>query len=303
MKYIENDKNLKLRNTVVTLGKFDGIHIGHQDLIDQVILYKKQGYKGVMFTFSYHPSNLVSKEEIKLIYTEEEKIEKVKSRGIDVLVSYPFTKETMSIEGEDFIKKVLIERLDAKYIVVGEDFRFGYKRRGDISLLKELEDKFGYKTIVCEKKKWNNQVVSSSRIRSKLSEGKLRQVNSMLGQPYSIHGEVKHGSKIARALGMPTTNIIPNAEKFLPASGVYVSKAIIEGESYPGVTYIGLKPTVGEANQRVVETFIFDFNQNLYGKKIGVELYDFIRPEEKFDSVDKLKKAMERDTKKAKEYF
>lgn len=303
MKYIENDKNLKLRNTVVTLGKFDGIHIGHQDLIDQVILYKKQGYKGVMFTFSYHPSNLVSKEEIKLIYTEEEKIEKVKSRGIDVLVSYPFTKETMSIEGEDFIKKVLIERLDAKYIVVGEDFRFGYKRRGDISLLKELEDKFGYKTIVCEKKKWNNQVVSSSRIRSKLSEGKLRQVNSMLGHPYSIHGEVKHGSKIARALGMPTTNIIPNAEKFLPASGVYVSKAIIEGESYPGVTYIGLKPTVGEANQRVVETFIFDFNQNLYGKKIGVELYDFIRPEEKFDSVDKLKKAMERDTKKAKEYF
>ena len=303
MKYIENDKNLKLRNTVVTLGKFDGIHIGHQDLIDQVILYKKQGYKGVMFTFSYHPSNLVSKEEIKLIYTEEEKIEKVKSRGIDVLVSYPFTKETMSIEGEDFIKKVLIERLDAKYIVVGEDFRFGYKRRGDISLLKELEDKFGYKTIVCEKKKWNNQVVSSSRIRSKLSEGKLRQVNSMLGQPYSIHGEVKHGRKIARALGMPTTNIIPNSEKFLPASGVYVSKAIIEGESYPGVTYIGLKPTVGEANQRVVETFIFDFNQNLYGKKIGVELYDFIRPEEKFDSVDKLKKAMERDTKKAKEYF
>ena len=200
MKYIENDKNLKLRNTVVTLGKFDGIHIGHQDLIDRVILYKKQGYKGVMFTFSYHPSNLVSKEEIKLIYTEEEKIEKVKSRGIDVLVSYPFTKETMSIEGEDFIKKVLIERLDAKYIVVGEDFRFGYKRRGDISLLKELEDKFGYKTIVCEKKKWNNQVVSSSRIRSKLSEGKLRQVNSMLGHPYSIHGEVKHGSKIARLL-------------------------------------------------------------------------------------------------------
>ncbi len=303
MKYIVNEKNFKLRNSVITLGKFDGIHIGHQHLIDQVILYKKQGHKGVMFTFSYHPSNLISKEEIKLIYTEEEKIEKVKSTGIDVLISYPFTKETMSIEGEDFIKSVLVDRLDAKYIVVGEDFRFGYKRGGDVNLLKHLEDKYGYKTLVCQKKKWNNQVVSSSRIRSKLSEGKLRDVNSMLGQPYSIHGEIKHGRKIGRTLGMPTININPSADKFLPASGVYVSKTIIEGKSYPGVTYIGLKPTVGKVSQKIVETFIFDFNQDLYGKKIGVELYDFIRPDEKFDSVDMLKKAMERDTKKAKEYF
>ncbi len=303
MKHIVNSTDFKLKNSVITLGKFDGMHIGHQHLISQVISYKNQGYNAVMFSFSYHPGNLLSNKEVKLIYTEEEKLQKIKSAGIDILISYPFTKETMMMEPEDFIKNVLIDNIDAKVIVVGEDFRFGYKRKGDINLLKQLEEKYEFKTIVCKKLKLDDTVVSSSMIRSKLMNGDIRKVNAMLGQVYSIQGEVRHGRKIGRTLGTPTTNIIPASDKLMPASGVYVSKTIIDEKSHFSVTNIGMKPTVGQENKKTVETYIIDFKKDLYGKNIVVELYDYLRAEVKFDSLDELKSAMEKDIESGKKYF
>jgi riboflavin kinase/FMN adenylyltransferase len=303
MKYIAGNTNFKLKNTAVTLGKFDGLHLGHQLLLDQVKAYKNQGYTTVMFSFLYHPCNLFSEKEFELIYTEEEKKTKLKKSGLDVLISYPFTQETRSIEPEAFIKDILVDRLDAKAIVVGSDFHFGYERRGDVRLLKKFEKTYGYKVIVCEKKKSSEGIISSSLIRNELKEGNIEAANAMLGQPYTITGEVMHGRRIGRTLGMPTTNIIPAQNKLLPPNGVYASKTLIDGISHPGVTNIGYKPTVGGEEKRGVETFLFDFDQDLYGRVIEVSLYTYVRPENKFDSLEKLRLQMLQDIKAASDYF
>lgn len=303
MEYIAGNTDFKLRNSAVTLGKFDGLHLGHQLLLDKVISYKKQGLTAVMFTFLYHPGNLISNKEFELIYTEEEKVTKLSKTEMDVLVSYPFTDETKNIEAEDFIKDILVDKLGAKIIVVGDDFKFGHKRRGDIKLLKSLASTYGYEVIDCEKRKWKDKIISSSIIRQELAKGNMEEVNAMLGQPYFIKGEVLHGRKIGRTLGMPTTNILPLSGKLLPPNGVYASKTLINGSYYPGVTNIGYKPTVGAEKMRGVETYLFDFEQDLYGKVIEVELYHHQRPELKLNSLEELKELMQKDIETAKAYF
>ena len=303
MEYIAGRTNFKLKNTVVTLGKFDGIHLGHKQLIDLAISYKKQGLTAVMFSFLLHPGNLFSDKEFELIDTEEEKLVKLKRYGIDVLVSYPFTEETRNMEPENFIKEILVDKLDAKVIIVGNDFRFGIHRKGDVVLLKNYEDTYGYKVIACEKKKWKNEVISSSTIRNALKKGDIEAVNAMLGQPYSIRGEVAHGRKLGRTIGIPTTNIIPSRIKLLPPCGVYASKTLIDGGYHPGVTNIGYKPTVGEEEYIGVETYIFNFDKDLYGEILEVELFYYIRPEMKFGSMEELITRMQEDILIAKQYF
>jgi len=303
MEYIKGSKDFQFNNCAVTLGKFDGIHLGHQYLLDAIISYKKQGYKAVMFTFDIHPYNLLSNKEFTQIYTEEEKLAKLSRTGLDALISFPFTAETMKQEPEDFIKKVLVDKLDAKVIVVGEDFRFGHKRRGDVALLEQYANTYGYKVIACEKRKFHDRIISSTAIRAELAEGKMEEVNAMLGQPYMIMGEVLHGRRIGRTLGMPTTNIVPDPSKLLPPCGVYPSKTSIRGNSYYGVTNIGYNPTVGVVPSKRVETFIFDFDEDLYGQIIEVELMTYLRPELKFDSLEELKIRMEEDIEFARKYF
>lgn len=302
MDYIAEKTDFRLANSAVTLGKFDGLHQGHQLLIDTVIEHKKYGYNAVMFSFSFHPYNLFSNKEFELIYTEEEKLTKLQNTSLDVLVSYPFTDETRNTKPLDFIKEILVDKLDAKVIVVGNDFRFGYQRGGDVNMLQEYADTFGYKLIICERCRLNDTIISSTEIRKELKESNIEAVNRMLGQPYSIIGEVRHGRKIGRALGMPTTNIIPASNKLLPPYGVYVSKTIIDGVSYPGLTNIGLNPTVGDNNNKGVETFIFDFDGDLYGKVIEVELYSFLRPELKFNTLEELRLQMRQDILDGREY-
>lgn len=303
MEYIAGRTDFKLHNTAVTLGKFDGLHLGHQQLINLAVSYKKQGLTSVMFSFLLHPGNLFSDKEFELIYTEEEKLVKLNRCGIDVLVSYPFTEETRSMEPEAFIKEILVEKLDAKVIIVGNDFRFGFKRSGDVSLLKQYEKIYGFEVISCEKLKWKNEVISSSSIRRALKEGNLEAVNAMLGQPYSIRGEVAHGRKFGRTIGMPTTNLIPQSTKLLPPCGVYATKTLIDGVYHPGVTNIGYKPTVGEEAFIGVETYIFDIEKDLYGEILEVDLFYYIRPELKFGSVEELITKMQEDIIAARNYF
>ncbi|HWT76592.1 MAG TPA: bifunctional riboflavin kinase/FAD synthetase [Mobilitalea sp.] len=295
MEYIAGSTDFKFKNTAVTLGKFDGIHLGHQQLIQLAISYKEQGLKAVMFSFQLHPGNLFSDKEFELIYSEEEKLAKLNHSGIDVLISYPFTEETRSMDPEDFIKKILVDKLDTKIIIVGNDFHFGFGRRGDVAFLKEYEETYGYKVIACEKKKWKNEVISSSAIRYALKEGNLEVANAMLGQPYSIRGEVVHGRRFGRTIGMPTTNIIPPSTKLLPPCGVYATKTLIDGVYHPGVTNIGYKPTVGTDEYIGVETYIFDYDNDLYGEILEVEFYTYIRPEMKFGSIEELVTRMRED--------
>lgn len=303
MEYIAGKTDFKLKNSAVTLGKFDGFHRGHQLLMDQVLAYQEQGYTAVMFSFLVHPGSFLAGKNFELIYTEEEKVNRLKRSGMDVLVSYPFTEETRSIEPEDFIKDVLVGKLDAKIIVVGDDFRFGHNRRGDIHMLREFESVYGYKLVSSEKKRLHDNIISSSEIRKGLSSGDMEAVNEMLGQPFSILGNVLHGRKIGRTLGMPTTNILPPKNKLLPPCGVYATTTLIDGVRYKGVTNIGYKPTVGEEKEKGVETFLLDFDQDLYGQTIEVELLHYQRPELKFSSLEELKLEMEQDIRIARDYF
>jgi riboflavin kinase / FMN adenylyltransferase len=303
MEYIAGSTDFKFKNTAVTLGKFDGLHLGHKQLIHMAASYKEQGLKAVMFSFLLHPENLFSDKEFELIYTEEEKLHHLNQIGIDALVSYPFTEETRSMAPEDFIQEILIEKLDAKVIIVGNDFRFGFQRRGDVALLKQYEDTYGYKVIACEKKKWKGDIISSSSIRGALKAGNLEAANAMLGQPYSIRGEVEHGRKLGRTIGIPTVNLIPSSSKLLPPCGVYATKTLIKGVPHLGVTNIGYKPTVGEEEFIGVETYIFDFDGDLYGEQLEVEFYEYIRPELKFGSLEELITKMQEDIVLTQRYF
>lgn len=303
MEYITGDKDFKLKNTIVTLGKFDGLHLGHQVLINEVLSLKNQDNTSVMFTFLYHPYNLFSDNEFKLIFTEEEKIRKLSDFGLDVLISYPFTHETKNIEAEDFIREILVKRLDAKVIVVGNDFRFGRNRRGSVTMLKEMEKVYDFKLISFEKKMRGDIVISSSAIRTELANGNMEEVSAMLGNPYYIYGKVLHGRKIGRTLGMPTTNLIPPTNKLLPPCGVYASRTIIDGLSYPGMTNIGYRPTVSDDSINSVETYIYDYDGDLYDHDIIVELLTYVRPEIKFDTIEELKIKMEDDFAFGRRYF
>lgn len=303
MEYIFGKTEFQYHNTCVTLGKFDGLHKGHQLLLSYLTKYEQDGYTSVVFTFDYHPGNLFSEREIDLIYTEQEKKTLLKQHGPQVLISYPFTKESASMEPEEFIRKVLVEQLDAKIIVVGTDYRFGRKRRGDVSMLKEYADVYGYQLIACEKLMMDGQVISSTRIREDLKHGRMDEVNAMLGHPYTIMGTVVHGRQLGRTIDIPTVNLLPPAHKLLPPNGVYASIVKLNGKQYHGVTNIGCKPTVENSGQIGVETHIFDFHEDLYGHNIEVELYTYERSEMKFENVEQLKERMQKDIEFAKEYF
>lgn len=303
MEYIAGKTDFQLHNSAVSLGKFDGLHLGHQLLIDKTISLKQEGYTSVVFSFLYNPRNLFSDVDMKIIYTEEEKTRKLMERGLDVFISFPFSKETANMEPAQFVKEVLIDRIDAKVIVVGSDYCFGHNREGNVDMLKELSKQYGYELIVYDKLKLDKTIVSSSFIREELEKGNIQIVNQMLGSPYSIIGEVMHGRKIGRTLGMPTTNLIPDDIKLLPPNGVYASKVIIDGKSHDSVTSIGFKPSVGRESKKGVETFIFDFEDDLYGKIIDVRLYGFEREEVKFNSLEELSTQMHKDIDWAKQFL
>lgn len=302
MRYIDHTE-FKLKNTAVSLGKFDGLHQGHRRLFEAIQKEQKKGLSGVVFSFLTPPGIFLENKEIKLIYTEEEKRALLEKIGMDVLVSYPFDRSSLSMEPEDFIRNILVEKLDAKVICVGSDFRFGHNRRGDAELLKKLSSVYGYQLQVFEKVEMEGSAVSSTRIREELSRGNMELAARLLGEPYSITGEVIHGRKLGRTIGMPTINLALSEEKLLPPNGVYASITEIDGTFYQGVTNIGVKPTVGAEKQRLAETYIFDYQGDLYGRVLRVSLYAYERPELKFASVEELKQQMEKDREFGKAYF
>lgn len=303
MKSIWNTTEFHLHNTAVSLGKFDGFHLGHRLLIEYVTSLKKRGLTAVTFSFSVHPGLFMKQDGSGLIDTDEEKIAKAEKLGSDYLISYPFNDHVMNMEPEEFVKTVLVDKLDAKVIVVGKDYRFGKMRAGNVDVLEQLGEKYGFEVVSFDKVILDGEEVSSTRIRKALSVGQMEQAMEMLGEPYSITGEVVHGNQIGRTLGMPTANIRPGKQKLLPPNGVYATKVYVDDKSYEGITNIGYKPTVGGEKEKGVETFIFDFVGDIYGKIIKVDFYCYERGEMKFSSLDELKGQMERDCEFGKEYF
>ena len=304
MEYISNQTNFQFKNTAVALGKFEGLHRGHQLLFHELKEWKKEGRKSVIFTFDMPPKVVIDGEKEKVIYTKEERQFLLEQMGMDIMIAYPF-QELRTLSPEAFVKEILVDRLDVKAIVVGEDFGFGYKRAGNVKLLTELSKVYGYELKVMKKLQYMDDDVSSSRIRKAIDQGNLTLANELLGYPYTIVGEVVHGRQLGRKIGMPTANIVPSDKKYLPPNGVYVAGIRMVGEEkqYYGICNIGVKPTIDAHICTGVETFIFDFKGDLYGKQVSVQLLQFVRPEMKFQSVEELAKQMHQDGEFGKAYL
>ena len=288
--------------SAVSLGKFDGLHRGHQKLLQHILEQKKNGLEATIFTFASNPTRMLSGLSAQNILTNEERREMLAKAGVDNLLECPFVPEIAHMEPERFIEDVLVGQLKMKFAAVGTDFHFGYQRRGDHAMLQKLAPKYGYTVEVVEKEQSHGRDISSTYVKEALEAGNMELVNDLLGYRYFISGEVLHGRRIGRTLGMPTTNLVPSTKKLLPPNGVYLSRTRIGEQAYYGVTNIGYKPTIGETF-RGVETYLFDFDGDLYGENIDVELWKFKRPEMKFDSVEHLKNQMQADIAFGKEYF
>lgn len=304
MKYIkEMNCYQESQPTAVTLGKFDGLHRGHQKLIKKVREYAASGQvESVVCAFDMEPLNRRMFGKHEVIMTNEERRAFLEDQ-VDCLLECPFTETISSMSAEDFITDVLVGRLRAKYVVVGRDFRFGYGKKGDVHMLEQYADLCGYHLDVVEKEKYGKRVISSTYIKEELQKGNMELVGELLGYPYSLSGVVEHGRQLGREIGIPTMNILPPREKILPPNGVYMNRAVVDGAVYDGIVNIGRKPTVSEDERILAETYLFDYTDDAYGKEIKIMLYRHTRPETKFGSVEELKAQLEQDVVCGKQYF
>jgi len=304
MEFIRKTLDFQVKEpTAVTLGKFDGLHRGH-DLLMQTVLdfSKRHGLASVAFTFDIPPRNKVEEIVANVLTTNDEKQYIFEKRGIDYLIECPFTTEVMSMEPKDFIGWIA-KALRMKYVVVGDDFRFGHKRAGDYHTLQKYEDEYGYKTIVIDKLKDSNRDISSTYVREKIADGNIKKANELLGYKYFIKSEILHGRKLGRTIGVPTINMILPPHKLLPPNGVYVTEVLVDGKTYMGVTNIGCKPTVSDEQIIGVETYIDDFDKDVYGEKIVVSFIQFIRPEQKFNTLEELRTQMQSDIQVSRKIY
>lgn len=283
--------------TAVAIGKFDGIHVGHQKLLAEIIKKKEQGMKACVFTFDPPPSFFFGLTDGKEITTREEKREQFDKMGIDILVEFPLTQETANMSPEDFVDDILVKQMNVGFVAAGEDLSFGKKGMGNAALLMNKGKHAGFTVEIIEKVFLDGTMISSSLAREEIQKGNMERAALILGSPYSISGEVVHGRKLGRKIGMPTVNLIPPAQKLLPPNGVYYSRVQVEGTWQKGITNIGCKPTVTNEMMLGVETYLYDYAADVYGKQILVELLSFKRPEMKFADVESLKAQMEQDIK------
>lgn len=288
--------------SVISFGKFDGLHRGHEFLMEKQIEQSNlHGYKRIIFTFDIPPKSEVLGIESKVIITNDEKEYVFEESGVDYLIECPFVPEVMNMEADVFVRWI-VKNLNVKCIVVGNDFHFGHNRAGDHRLLAQMADEMGYELIVVDKIKDGDRDISSTYIREEIAAGHIGKANELLGYPFFIKGKVVHGRQIGRTIGIPTVNLTIPQEKLLPPNGVYMTKILVKDNWYLGVTNIGCKPTISGENPIGAETYIIDFSQNVYGQEIMVELHEFIRPEMKFDSIEELKGQMSADINRTIRY-
>ncbi|MGN1172052.1 MAG: bifunctional riboflavin kinase/FAD synthetase [Lachnospiraceae bacterium] len=281
--------------SAVSIGKFDGIHRGHKQLLDRIIRRKADGMQAVVFTFDPPPTVFFGKDPVRSVTTQMEKRRIFERIGIDVLIEFPLTADTAAMSPEKFVESVLVGRMHTSYVAAGTDVSFGAGGRGDYALLASLGKRYGFAVEIRDKICVDGREISSSFVREELEKGNMERVAELIGAPYSITGTVVHGRRLGRTLGMPTVNLIPEADKLLPPKGVYYSQVSYRGNHYRSISNIGCKPTVSNENVMGVETYLYDFEEDIYGKDIIVNLFSFKRPEMKFASLEELKHQMQKD--------
>ena len=288
-----------LANTIVTIGTFDGVHLGHQKIIKRLVeLKNKQGGEIVLFTFDPHPRKVLFPEQIdlKLINSTDEKCELLKQFGIDHVLVYPFTKEFSKMHAEEYISDIIAKGLKTKTLVIGYDHRFGSNREGNIDTLKQFATTLHFNVEEIPAQEINQLNISSTRIRKAIDEGDVKTANEFLGYSFFVTGIVIKGKQLGRTIGYPTANIlIEDPDKLIPKIGVYAVNVILHGNSYKGMLNIGTNPTTDNDYKIKIEVNIFNFDKDIYGETLKVEFVKWIRNEEKFANLDELKLALAND--------
>ncbi len=304
MEIFQNIKDFKDSQSfiVLTLGMYDGVHLGHQKILEEVVRRAKEHHgKSVLLTFSPHPRKVLQEGvELKMLSLQEEKLALLEKIGLDYVIIHPFTKEFSRLNSIDFVRDLLVNQLGVNQLVIGHDHHFGRNREGSFNDLEELSEVYGFELFKIEAQHFSEITVSSTKIRNALLTGEIEKANRLLHYPYSIEGVIIHGDKIGRTLNFPTANLKVDHEKLIPQNGVYLFQTIYHAKHYYGLVNIGTRPTLQEKENRI-EAFLFDFNQEIYDEKLKIEFLKKIRDEKKFDSIDALKKQIESDYQKAKE--
>lgn len=290
---------------MVTIGTFDGVHIGHKAILKRLVeTAKKENLDSVVLTFFPHPRMVLQQNvDIKLINTIEERTELLENTGLDHLVIHPFTHAFSRLTALEYVRDILVNSLKAKKIIIGYDHRFGRNRNADIEDLKEFGKTYNFEVEEISAKEIDDVAISSTKIRKALNEGDIETANSYLGYNFMISGEVVKGKAIGRTINYPTANLkLKENYKLVPKNGVYIVQSTIEGEKIFGITSIGTNPTVG-GTEKTIETHFLNFNKDLYGKEITIAFLKYIRDEETFDSVEILKQEIEKDETFAKQFL
>ena len=274
-------------STSAAIGNFDGVHLGHRDIINLINdIANQKSTKSCLLTFEPHPQKVLAGRDVSLIVPVNEKLSLLEQAGVDYAVSLRFTKELSQLSAEEFVQDVLIKTLRIKDIVVGPDFMFGKNRSGNADMLKEMGKKYGFETHIINPRKLGDEVISSSMIRQNIVEGNILKLNDLLGYKYFLNGIIVEGEKRGREIGFPTANLDTQWE-LLPKPGVYATISWLRGSRYKSITNVGFRPTFGK-NKLLIESHLFDFSDTVYGEEIKVEFYQRLRDEKKFKGVENL---------------
>lgn len=294
-----------LLNPVVTIGTFDGVHLGHLSLLKRIVsIAKDQNIKSILFTFDPHPRTVVQNEDVKLLSPTSEKIQLLERLGLDYLLIIPFTKAFASLSASEFIKTYFLDTLKIGEIVIGYDHQFGNNREGNIDFLRKTLEGKKIKITEIPAEEINDIKISSSKIRKALLEGRINEANSLLGYQYMLKGLVVKGKQLGKTIGFPTANIqISENEKLIPGNGVYAVQIIVRGNDYFGMMNIGVKPTINENEVRTIEVNIFDFNSEIYGETIKIIFCHKFRDEIKFPNLKQLKDQLKLDENTIRTFF
>ena len=293
-------ENFKALNPVVTIGTFDGVHLGHREVISELKRHcTLSGGESVVFTFEPHPRIVISPQEdsLRLLSTKIEKIRLMETMGIDHLVIYPFTNEFAKLTYDEFVSEILVKGMNISSLVVGYDHRFGKGRQGDFNSLELLSKSFNFQVEQLSQLVVDNKVVSSTKIRQALEEGHISRANHFLGYHYTLSGKVIEGNQLGRKIGFPTANIDTfDRHKLVPADGVYAVLVETMGAVFKGMLNIGIRPTVNyNADHKSIEVNIFDFDEDIYNSDLTVLFIEKIRDEQKFDGIDLLRAQLYKD--------
>lgn len=308
MKIHRDLKHFEAKNPVITIGTFDGVHLGHRKIINRLQdIARSIGGESVIFTFDPHPRKVVAPSEtnLRLLTTLGEKIGLFERSGINHLIIFPFTPEFAQLSYAQFVEQILVGKIGTKHLVVGYDHKFGKNREGDFEFLKNCAEEFGFDVEKLDVLLMNESNVSSTKIREAIQKGDFETANAYLGYPFMVNGTVVAGQQLGRKIQFPTANIeASDPDKIIPGYGVYAVKVKVQEKEYLGMLNIGNRPTVNQnADRRSIEVYILDFDGNIYGQAIEIRFFHKLREEQKFASIDALKQQLSSDREATISYF